>query len=376
MIMVISFLRSENNGMISQKNKLNLRLLGVIIISWMTFMSLIFLYEYISIEIRVPQFHESLSPGIDYLILMIATALAGLMGGSILVFNIRKKTAKRPFYYGIILTVIFFLVIYLLISIMTSWVVFSINLGLKPWHKEVLKNVWQNVSDSYQLRNIFLWLFIVSVTQFFVQVNDKFGPGNLWKLIKGTYYNPKEELRVFMFLDIRSSTAIAEKLGHNDYYLLLNDFFAEITEPIINRRGEIYQYVGDEIVISWELENAVLQMNCLHCFFEIKERIRTKTRYFEQKYGVAPGFKAGIHFGPVTVGEIGIIKRDIIFTGDVLNTTSRIQASCNELKTDILVSDNVLNLFDKKEPFEVIPLGKIALKGKSNIVNISTLSLS
>jgi adenylate cyclase len=362
--------------MISEKNKLNLQLLGVIIISWMAFMSLVFLYEYISLKIRFPQFYEDFSPGFEYLILMVATFIAGIIGGSILVFNIRKKSENRPFYYGILMTVIYFLFVYMLISILTSFIVFSFNLGLSPLNKEVLHNVYQNVTASHQLQNIFLWLFILASTQFFVQINDKFGPGNLWKLIKGTYYNPKEELRVFMFLDIKSSTAIAEKLGHKKYYLFLNDFFAEITDPIIDRKGEIYQYVGDEIVISWELEKAIQHMNCLNCFFEIRDKILEKESNFEWKYGIKPEFKAGIHFGPVTAGEIGIIKRDIIFTGDVLNTTSRIQASCNELDTDILLSDNVLSLFDKTDPFIVKALGKITLKGKLNTINISTLSRS
>jgi adenylate cyclase len=220
-----------------------------------------------------------------------------------------------------------------------------------------------------------VWTFIVAVTQFMLQVNDKFGPGNMWKIFIGKYYIPKEELRVFMFLDLKSSTTIAEKFGHQQYYLFLNDFYALISDPIINRDAEIYQYVGDEIVVSWTAQKAIKDLNCLHCFFDIKSMIEKHKNAFQEKFGEIPAFKAGIHFGPVTVGEIGIIKRDIVFTGDVLNTTARIQASCNALQTDLLVSENTLTLFDNLGPFEASELDEIELRGKEKRVKVFTLKL-
>ena len=51
------------------------------------------------------------------------------------------------------------------------------------------------------------------------------------------------------------------------------------------------------------------------------------------QYGVVPEFKAGFHVGFATVGEIGVLKKIIAFSGDVLNTTSRIQSNCNKFDT-------------------------------------------
>jgi len=70
-----------------------------------------------------------------------------------------------------------------------------------------------------------------------------------------------------MFLDIKSSTTIAERIKHKKYFELLNDFFNDVTDPIIYNKGEIYQYVGDEITVSWKLENGVDNFNCINCFF-------------------------------------------------------------------------------------------------------------
>lgn len=96
------------------------------------------------------------------------------------------------------------------------------------------------------------------------------------------YRKPFSEVeRIFMFLDIRSSTTIAEELGHVQYFALLNDFFRDIAEPISKNKGHIYQYVGDEVVVSWPLDDGLNNANCLKCFFDIgdimeKWRISTK----------------------------------------------------------------------------------------------------
>jgi adenylate cyclase len=95
-----------------------------------------------------------------------------------------------------------------------------------------------------------------------------------------------------------------------------------------------------------------------------------------EKYGLVPDFKAGLHYGKVIAGEIGIIKKDITFSGDVLNTTARIQGKCNEYNVKILSSDELLRLLADDKQFQRIPIGAIKLKGKESKVSLSTLELS
>jgi adenylate cyclase len=216
-------------------------------------------------------------------------------------------------------------------------------------------------------------MIIISTTQFILQINDKFGPGNLWKFISGKYYNPKEEERIFMFLDLKSATSIAENIGHTLYYNLLNDFYAVITDPIINHLGEIYQYVGDEIVVSWENDKVINNDYCISCFFEIKRRIQQEKEKFTNLYGIIPEFKAGMHCGLVTVGEIGVMKLDIVYSGDVLNTTSRIQESCNIHNSELLVSEDVISLLSNLESYQIDSIGEISLKGKAKKINVASV---
>ncbi|MCZ6900624.1 MAG: adenylate/guanylate cyclase domain-containing protein [Bacteroidetes bacterium] len=218
-----------------------------------------------------------------------------------------------------------------------------------------------------------MWSIIVGFTQLFLQINNKFGHGVLLNFIKGRYRNPRRENRIFMFLDLKSSTSIAEALGNEKYHQLLKDFFSDITNPIIYNKGEIYQYVGDGVVISWTLKNGIENSHCVKCYFDAREKIQALKDKYKEKYGLVPEFKAGLHYGEVIAGEIGIIKRDITYSGDVLNTTSRIQNKCNELNTEFLASTALVKLLQSQNTFNFKSLGPIELEGKIKSVELSML---
>jgi FixJ family two-component response regulator len=178
--------------------------------------------------------------------------------------------------------------------------------------------------------------------------------------------------RIFMFLDITSSTAIAEKLGHLKFFELINDFFNDIAEPIYDNNGEIYQYVGDEVVVSWPLKVGVKDSSVLHCFFDIVDRIEHLSGNYVDRYELVPGFKAGMHFGKVSTGTIGTLKKEIIYTGDVLNTTSRIEGQCNQYKVNNLLSKDLMDVLPNRDPFEFDKIGEISLRGKASYVTLYT----
>jgi len=172
-------------------------------------------------------------------------------------------------------------------------------------------------------------IVVYSLLVFFIQINRLLGQGVLWKFVLGKYHKPREEERIFMFLDMKSSTTIAERLGHVRFYALLNELFREISEPVLQTKAEIYQYVGDEVVLTWNLEEGLRNSNCLKIFFMFRENVRRNSDNYFKNFGVRPEFKAGLHFGKVISAQIGDLKREIAYNGDVLNTASRIQNECN-----------------------------------------------
>ncbi|MBF0278293.1 MAG: adenylate/guanylate cyclase domain-containing protein [SAR324 cluster bacterium] len=212
---------------------------------------------------------------------------------------------------------------------------------------------------------------VVFIMLFFSEVSDQLGQSILKDFILGKYHKPREEERIFMFLDMKSSTSIAEKLGHIKFYELLNEYYKDLTEAITKTSGEIYKYVGDEVIISWTLKEGVKNENCIQCFLIMKKTLDRASGKYLKKFGLVPGFKAGLHFGKTTIGEIGILKKEIAFSGDVLNTTARIQSECNSYEVDILISEKLINLF--KNSYDLTEIGECELRGKEEKIKLFTL---
>ncbi len=182
---------------------------------------------------------------------------------------------------------------------------------------------------------------------------------------QGKYHRPGKGERIFLFLDLRSSTAIAEQIGDDRYFRMLRCFYELANEVIINRHGEIYQYVGDEIVVSWEKTRGLEEVNCIRCFYAIREAVAEKKDFFLEQFSVVPEFKGGIHFGEVMTGEIGTIKKDIVYSGDVLNTTARIVALCNKYQESLLISGELYRALNNPGGNDINYLDSPALKGKA-----------
>ena len=140
-----------------------------------------------------------------------------------------------------------------------------------------------------------------------------------------------------MFLDINNSTKIAEKLGDIDYNNFLNEIFYDLTNSILSTYGEIYRYVGDEVVVTRRMKNGLKHVNCLRTFFQAKYTMRILREKYLTKYGFRPTFSAGYHCGKVIVGEIGDLKSQITFLGHVLYTTASVEKHCRKLEKEILV---------------------------------------
>src|SRR5678810_385207 len=163
-------------------------------------------------------------------------------------------------------------------------VYFSFRMSFSTALLTARDNVLFNILSPSFFINVFLFGFFVSVTQFMLQVSDKFGPGILWKFITGKYYHPRQEERIFMFLDLRSSTTIAEQMNSKKFFGLLKEIYADITEPILTSQGEIYQYVGDEVVVTWPVHKGLVENNCFQCFFRIQQALEQRKEYYNREY--------------------------------------------------------------------------------------------
>ncbi len=261
----------------------------------------------------------------------------------------------------------------LLICIMLFLIALFINsrqMGQSIFSETVISSVFDFLM-SFAFVSIVLYAgACITIILFISEISDNLGQNVLLNYMTGKYHRPKQEERIFMFLDMRSSTSIAESLGHIRYFDFLNEYYGDLTEHILKSGGEIYQYVGDEVIVSWSCSNELESLKSIQCFFDIRDGMKEKESRYEQKFGAIPGFRAGIHSGQVTTGEIGLIKKEIVFTGDVLNTTSRIQACCKEYEVDLLVSGQIVEGMKGNAAFEFEEIGNIRLRGKSDGVEL------
>lgn len=217
------------------------------------------------------------------------------------------------------------------------------------------------------------WVLLFVFTLLAVEINEKYSRGVFLDIILGRYLQPREESRIIMFLDLKNSTPIAEKLGHQEYFRFLRDFIFCVSAGIMETDGRIYQYVGDEIVAWWPTskENA---RKAVQSLIEARKVLNKNNEVFKRDYDILPEFKAGIHAGTIMVGQVGIAKKELVMSGDTINTAARIRSACGDLNQKYMVSSELNDLLDL-ETWQSESMGVVDLKGKSKDPELFTLKI-
>jgi class 3 adenylate cyclase len=187
----------------------------------------------------------------------------------------------------------------------------------------------------------------------------------LGSFLLGTYHRPKREQRIVMFLDIQSSTALAERMGELRVHDLITEFFFDIDRPIAEHGGEVHAYAGDGVIITWPLsDDSTRNARALVCFFAAEDRMAELTPAYLAEFGVAPRFHAGVHAGPVVISECGDAKRQIAYFGDTMNVAARLCDHCKSAEEALLVSADLLHAAAVPRGLAVGTGANIALRGR------------
>ncbi len=224
---------------------------------------------------------------------------------------------------------------------------------------------------SFNFLPIFLYMIFTSLfINVLIHVERIIGRKNLIRFVSGKYLKPVEEERIFMFIDLNDSTKLAEKWGHIKMSAYLQEFFADLSELIIPYQGEIYQFVGDEAVVTWPLKrNKEENANCLQLYYAFREHLAKKKSCYNEQFGQIPDFKAGINCGTVVVSEVGKYKVELAYHGDVMNTTARMTSQCRILEKPVLVSEAMYNAMDCNN-YEVESIGDAQFRGKEKYTSL------
>lgn len=243
----------------------------------------------------------------------------------------------------------------ILVPLLTGW---SAEAGIAIFSKKLIAG--NLIIAAIYVFVITLLIQLLKVAAAWIQTNDL-------RQIFSEDRDGIEEDRIFMFLDMKSSTTHAEKLGAGRYSMLVQDCFFDMTKAARLSKAEIYQYVGDEAVITWKTSEFNM-INSVQHFFNFRKNLRSRSWHYRHQYGIVPEFKAGIHHGRVIRTQVGVIRKSIAFHGDAVNTASRIQGKCNDLGCDLLVSGAVKE--GLHEHFITRSEGTYQLRGKDCKVSL------
>lgn len=295
-----------------------------------------------------------------------------LVMGYLLVFKLKKLYRNRSLWVSFTLRS----AVLLLAAYVINYIIHAANIIiiLRLSIVEAFQRYGEDAfHPAWLSQKIFYWMLLFVLTQLIIEVNEKYSPGVFMDILLGKYLQPKIEHRIVMFMDLKDSTPIAERLGHQQYFKFIREFIYQISNALIENGGRIYQYVGDEVVASWSYSPKNTK-RCMSALIEARKNLQKKSEDFRRDFGVIPEFRVGIHVGDVTVGEIGVIKKDIAMSGDTMNTTARIRSACSELNQKYIVSGEFRAVVDLKE-WQTAPLGIVELKGKNHAVELFSLKI-
>ncbi len=324
------------------------------------------------ISLIYPVFADGFSELIPY----VNSLFIGLFGGMIVALLELEvfDTAKRHFSFLTVFsikTAIYFLFFFLIVPFVIGFV------ESVYYQKGFLEHINSDQFRSFLFEEdfiiiLFYALFFISLIIFTRQMSRKLGQGTLYNFFTGRYHQPKEVERIFLFLDLRSSTSIAEKMGSLFYHQFLRDFFNDITEPIVENSGVIYRYVGDQVVVSWNYRKGLKKANCINTYFSVVNKIKALREQYLETYQLVPAFTACFHCGSVVVGEIGDVKSQIVYHGEVLYQLAEIESKCRELDQSLLISGNLIQMVPLPELYKMVRVGELNTGG-SNSLDLYTL---
>lgn len=303
--------------------------------------------------------------GKDWLEMTFALSVLGLVLSFVIVtleFSLFDKWQHLSFWTFVALKYLIIFVVIDLIMVCSNLVYLILITRLSVNHSLGLLADFVK-SENYTSISFFLSVLSVQLN-IFKTLSEYLGPRAALGALLGKFHHPSQQDLAFIFIDLQSSTQIAEKLGHVKYSLLIKRCFEILTESIEKYGGSIYRFVGDEAVLFWETADARRDLAPISVYFEFIENLKRRQGLFIEDFGLMPHFRAAIHSGIVTVTEIKSSKKEIVYHGDILNTCARIKDICSKSDTDLLCSSQIAGWISDSKLFKTELLGTRLFRGK------------
>lgn len=196
-----------------------------------------------------------------------------------------------------------------------------------------------------------------------VTLRTNLGKNYFRNFIRNAYFTPLLEDRIFMFMDLKDSTLLVEKMGSIKFSRFIQDCFKDLSAAALDLGGEVYQFVGDEAVLSWQVSTKQCFNDALQMHFSLIERLEKKRKYYLIEHKHFPEFRSSIHSGVVSAALVGAYKKEIAYHGGVLNLCARLQKVCRDYEASIVISESFYKHLITDTAFVFLPIADIELKG-------------
>jgi adenylate cyclase len=130
----------------------------------------------------------------------------------------------------------------------------------------------------------------------------------------------------------------------------------------------------DELIATWPLARGLKDATCVRACFDALARLVARSANYEREFGTAAQVRASLHCGPVVVGEMGSVKKEIALLGDTLNTAARLVDVCRDSGESVIASADLLDRLVLPAGVAARSLGMIRLRGKQQAIGICALA--
>ena len=199
---------------------------------------------------------------------------------------------------------------------------------------------------------------------------------------KSDFEKPRRQYVASFFTDIIGFTQFSESHSPEEVMEMLRGFHG-LAEPVFfENSGTMEKYIGDAALVNFGVpeESAIDCSNALSAGLALLSALEeyNKAAIATNKYPIDVGI--GIHYGPAVLGDVGS-RRSAAFTtiGDTINVASRLQSLTREYKTDLIISDDLVQklLIERESGGEeylrglgFVAIPNVVLKGRTAPITI------
>ncbi|MCW8887086.1 MAG: adenylate/guanylate cyclase domain-containing protein [Motiliproteus sp.] len=295
--------------------------------------------------------------------------LNGVMIGLLDTIWIRKRRGRRlrqlPIlsYVGV-LTLLWTLLITINMVLTRHWLEMEHGFDLQ----------WMR-SEAF-VRHFIFCFFMAFIFNFILRIISFLGSGSLLNILLGRYQEPAEKQIAFVFVDVVGSSRMTEQIGDTNTQKLIGELFFELAVIVERYGGEVHRYIGDEMVITWDLSDKQQMPDILACLAHIFDIVEQQKQCNYPRFGTWADVRAGINAGRVLVSEIGDLKRELVYFGDTINTAAALQVESKALEANALICSELYEQLKPSSHFSAKHLGEIVIKGKDKRINSTALTFS